>query len=69
MVPMSPEIKRHLISGGVTFVSVLLIAIVPVLTDPAFTWTGAAFSALFVAALRSAVKVTWEKAILPLLQP
>ena len=59
---MSPETKRYIVSSGVTFVSSFILAILPVITDPSWSYTGkAAIFALLAAGARAGVKALWEK--------
>lgn len=58
---MSPELKRHLQSAGLTFLAGFVLAIAPMLTDPSWTWTGeAAFLALAFTGVRGGLKPLWE---------
>lgn len=65
---MSNETKRQLISAGITFISMFILTVIPVFTDPTFTLTGATITALLLTGVRSGVKAVYE-AFLPKLQP
>ncbi len=61
--------KRHLISAGITFIGSFLMFVLPVLTDPSWSYTGkAALVALILAGVRAGIKTLWEK-FSPQLQP
>jgi hypothetical protein len=54
--------KRHLISAGVTFVGSFLLFVLPVITDPTWSYTGkVALVALLLSGVRAGVKALWEK--------
>lgn len=65
---MSKEtMKRHLISAGITFLSMFILTVTPVFLDPSFTFEGAVITALLLTGVRSGVKAVYE-AFLPKLQ-
>lgn len=54
--------KRHIISAAVTFVSSFLLAVLPVISDPSWSYTGkAAVFALLAVGIRAGIKTVWEK--------
>ena len=61
---MKKTIIRHLISFAITFVSIFLITIAPALSVG--NWTGAFWIAAFAGAARSAFKLAYEIALIPL---
>ncbi len=59
---MTLKQKKNLISAGVTFISTLLLTILPVVTDPSWTYTGrAAIFAVLLAGVRAGIRALWEK--------
>lgn len=61
---MKNQIKRHLISFLVTFVGSFLFLIYPAIATG--EWTSAAMLSAAIAAIRGAVKLAYEAAVLPL---
>ena len=61
---MKKTIIRHLISFAITFVAIFMITIAPALAVG--DWTGAFWIAAFAGAARSAFKLAYEIALIPL---
>lgn len=58
---LNPTIKRHLISWGVTFVSMFFTLLgTELMVHTPIAWSGTAVSALLVTAIRGAFKATFE---------
>jgi hypothetical protein len=58
-------IKRHLISFGITFGATFLLTLYPAIEQA--NWEASAILGIAFASARSAFKVAWEFAIIPLL--
>ena len=61
---MKKTIIRHLISFAITFVAIFLITIAPALSVG--DWTGAFWIAAIAGSARSAFKLAYEIALIPL---
>ncbi len=57
---MNQEIKRYLVSSGVTFVATFLVFSVPLFLDEEFVWGIPTIIAALVAGVRIGIKASWE---------
>ena len=62
---MKQEIKRHLISFGITFLASFIFFLYPAIS--AGDWEISLLLGAIIGALRSAFKLAWEVALLPLI--
>ena len=62
---MKETIKRHLISFAITFLAMFILTLVPLFENVSFE--GKVITSLVISAGRSAFKVAYEFAIIPLM--